>query len=352
MKLKRKAAWKIAAATLALLCVVGFALVAVLQSEWFRNEIRNRIILQVEKTTGGKVEINGFDYDWRKLTADLTGFVIHGTEKPPADPLFRVERAQITVRVLSVLERSADVSSIVLTRPQVSLTIAPDGSTNLPTPPVAVHSKDPIAELFALKLNHFVITNGLAVVNDQRIPLNVHGDGVEMAASYLKAGPSYDLTLSSRQIDLAFGGGPGLNQMMRGPLQLNARASIGKDRVLVQKVELLGATSHIVGSAMVEHFARPSVNFQVDASTTTNEVLPLVKFSYVRDGKLGVRGTGHYDQTQGWSFDGKAEAQQVRLDTKFVKLAGINGSSDVEVRKTRTGFSPHRRHRARRQICG
>jgi len=334
MKVTRKAAWKIAVAALALLCVMGVGLIAVLQSDWFRNEIRKRIVAQVEKTTGGKVEINGFDYDWRKLTATLTGFVIHGTEKPPADPLFRVESAQVTVRVLSVLERSADVSSIILTRPQMNLTIAPDGSTNLPTPPVASHSKDPISELFALKLNHFVINNGLAVVNDQRIPLNVRGDGVEVAASYLKAGPSYDVSLSSRQIDLGFGGGLGLNEMMRGPLQLSARASIGKDRVHVQKVELTGTSSHVVGSAMLEHFARPSVNFQVDASANTNEVLPLVKFVYVKDGKLAVRGSGHYDQTQGWSFDGKADARQASLDTKYVKLAGINGSSDVEVRKS------------------
>jgi translocation and assembly module TamB len=328
MKFTRKTVWKIAAIGGALFCVVAVAFLVILQSNWFRNEVRKRIVAQVETATGGKVEIAGFDYDWRKLTADLQGFVIHGTEAAPAPPLLRVETARITVRVISVLKRSADVSSIVLTRPEVNLIVAPDGSTNLPTPRVARTGKDPIRELFALKLSHFAVNNGLAVVNLQRVPLNTRADGVEIIARYRRAGPSYDVTLSSRQIDLGFG------SIMRGPLQLDAQASLGQDRVFVQKLSLNGADSSVYAHATLDHFAHPRLDFQLDAVVATNAILPPFKVAYVRDGKLAVRGAGHYDENNGWSFTGKADAQQAGFASRTVTLKSINATADVEARKS------------------
>ncbi len=332
MKVTRKSLWKIAAIALAFLCLLSLVTIAILRSGWFRDEVRKRIIAQVQTATGGTVEIGGFDYDWQNLTADLNGFVIHGTEPGSAAPLLRVERARVTVRVISILERSADISSIILTRPQVNLIVAPDGSTNIPTPAVARTAKDPMAQLFALKLKQFIVTDGLVVVNDKRIPVKVHADGVAVSASYLKAGPSYNVALSARVVDLGFG------DLVRGPLQLNASASVGKDRVFVQKVELSGESTKIAGSVMLEHFARPSVNFQVAASAAIDEILPVVKFTYVRGGKITLRGTGHYDEAAQWSFNGRAEAQQAGVETKYVTLRGINASSDVEAKSSGVVF--------------
>jgi len=328
MKIARKSVWKIAAIAAAILCALAVCLVLLLQSNWFRDEVRKRIVAQVETATGGKVEIGKFDYHWRTLTLDFRDFVIHGTEAPPADPLLRVEQALITVRILSVLERSADISSISLSKPQVNLIVASDGSTNLPTSPLARHSKDPIAELFALKLNTFAVNDGVVAVNDRRIPVNIRAGDVELTAHYLKAGPSYDLAASSRQIDLGFG------SLLRGPFQFNARASLGKDRVLVQNVELTGAASRVSGSAMLENFVHPRLNFQLDASTATDQILPVVKFTYVQGGKVALKGSGHYDEKQGWSFDGKADAQQANIDSPVLALKGINATSDVEARQS------------------
>jgi translocation and assembly module TamB len=150
MKLSRKTIGMTLALAGVLLCVLAVASLWVLQSNWFRDQVRRRIVVQVESATGGKVEIAAFDYDWRALTADLRGLVIHGTEPAGAAPLASVDTARITIRIISILERSADVSAVVLTRPRVNLLVAADGSTNLPTPLTARKtSKDPIQELFA-----------------------------------------------------------------------------------------------------------------------------------------------------------------------------------------------------------
>ena len=65
-----------------------------------------------------------------------------------------------------------------------------------------------------------------------------------------------------------------------------------------------------------------------------NDILPLVKFAYVRRGRLTLRGSGHYNENEGWSFDGKADAQQADVDARVFKLKGISVAADVDARKS------------------
>jgi hypothetical protein len=78
-----KAVKRICIALIALV-VLGAAIVItaliLIQTDWFRDKIRNRIIAEVEKSTGGRVEIGSFK--WHTFTAELAPFVVHGSEPP------------------------------------------------------------------------------------------------------------------------------------------------------------------------------------------------------------------------------------------------------------------------------
>jgi translocation and assembly module TamB len=63
--------------------VVAIAAVLVLQSDWFHQKIRAAIVAEVERATGGRVEIGPLYFSWRNLRAEVRNFVLHGTE--PAD---------------------------------------------------------------------------------------------------------------------------------------------------------------------------------------------------------------------------------------------------------------------------
>jgi translocation and assembly module TamB len=330
MNPSRKTVYKALAAAGTLFCVLAaVGLLWVLQSNWFRDQVRRRIVAQVEATTGGRVEIAAFDYDWRARTADLRGFVIHGTEPPDAAPLLSVEDAQITVKIISILERSADVSAVVLTRPQVNVIVAADGSTNLPTPlKLRKTSQDPIQRLFALKLKYFQIVNGLALVDDKRIPLNVRGDGVDMVVNYRLDGPSYEMTLASREIDL------GVGKVNRGPLSFEAQATLRKDRIIVQKAGLASEDSKVFASGSLVGFAHPQIDFQLDGTAMTDEILPVLKVSTVRGGKLILRGLGRYDEINGWSFSGKGAAEKTGYYSSAVTFERINASAEVHLEKS------------------
>ncbi len=70
-----------------LLAIIIAGLVTV-QTEWFKNKIREKIVAVTEDATGGRVEIGKFDYDWHGLTAEVAPFIVHGREPASAPPFF------------------------------------------------------------------------------------------------------------------------------------------------------------------------------------------------------------------------------------------------------------------------
>src|ERR1700719_3449229 len=105
-----------------LLLIAFLAAIGVLQTVWFKNKVRARIMAVAETATGGRVEIGKFDYDWRSLTVELAPFVVHGKEPRQAAPFFRADRIRIGLRIISLLDRQVDLVSLYVERPQASVT--------------------------------------------------------------------------------------------------------------------------------------------------------------------------------------------------------------------------------------
>src|SRR5579863_322831 len=106
--------------TLSLLGVAGLVVALVVagiilvQTAWFRNAVRERIVSVVARATGGRVEIGSFSYNWRNLTAEVSPFVLHGTEPPSASPLFRADKIQIGLKIISALEKKVDIAFLIV----------------------------------------------------------------------------------------------------------------------------------------------------------------------------------------------------------------------------------------------
>ncbi len=167
---------KIAALCLLGLAGLGVALliagVVVVQTAWFKNQVRVRIVSVMERATGGRVEIGGFSYNWRNLTAEVKSFVLHGTEPASAPPLFRADKIQIGLKIISALEKKVDIASLIVDSPQVYITIGPDGSTNIPRPKIPRFNQNVIEDLLDLKVQHIELRHGWAAYNSWRVPLD------------------------------------------------------------------------------------------------------------------------------------------------------------------------------------
>jgi translocation and assembly module TamB len=181
---------------LSLLGLTGLAIallitgVVLVQTAWFKNLVRMRIQSVVERATGGRVEIGSFSYNWRALTADVQAFVLHGTEPDTAPPLFRADKIQIGLRIISALEKKVDIASLIVDSPHVYITISPDGSTNIPGPKIARFNQNVIEDLLDLHVKHIELRHGMVAYNSWRVPLDAIGEHLQMSLVYEPAGPS------------------------------------------------------------------------------------------------------------------------------------------------------------------
>jgi len=70
------------AAAFCLVLVLGIAVVITLRSDWFHNAVRDRIVAEVEKATGGRAEIGKNDQAIRTLAGAKTLNELAGTMIP------------------------------------------------------------------------------------------------------------------------------------------------------------------------------------------------------------------------------------------------------------------------------
>ena len=173
---------------LVLACVAG---VLILRSDRFHEYIRRTIVAKIEQATGGRVELGGFSFSASNLTAQADRLVLHGKEASDEPPLVRVGSVKIGLRILSVMERKVDLASVSVVKPQVRIVFYPDGTNNLPSPGHPGGGKVWSEELLNLAVRQYDISDGLMEYDDRKIPLDLHGGGLEIHLSYDPRKPAY-----------------------------------------------------------------------------------------------------------------------------------------------------------------
>src|SRR6266516_2097665 len=133
---RRRILWIGAAALAALVLGAFLTALAVLRSDWFYRKVRAGLVDTVQTATGGRAELGGFRFDWRRLRAEVQSFTLHGNEPAGKPPLFRASSISIGLKIVSLLKREVDLRSLDIAEPRVFLIVYPDGRTNVPEPKV------------------------------------------------------------------------------------------------------------------------------------------------------------------------------------------------------------------------
>ncbi len=94
--------WVVMAGLFAILVV---ALGWFLQSPAFREIVRNRVVSELEKATGGDVEMQSLTWNVSKLEVEAKGITIRGLEPPTDVPLVHIDRLFARVHIVSFFER-------------------------------------------------------------------------------------------------------------------------------------------------------------------------------------------------------------------------------------------------------
>jgi translocation and assembly module TamB len=314
---RRRLLWRTLAALAALALAAFLSALVIVRSSWFRDQVRQRMVRAVEESTGGRVEIGSFQFDWKRMRAEARGLVIHGLEPADKPPLFRAESVVVGLKIVSVLDRKADIQYLEVSAPRVYLAVAADGRTNIPEPKIRHRGAGTMETVLNLAIGQFSLSGGEVEVEKRgTVPFEIHGKQLAARLVYDRAGPRYRGDISVQPLEVRWDKGE------RTPLDIHATVAFEKNRIGVEALKLATGATTVNVSGAVEDLAAPRARFRYDARLA---VADGARFLGIRglSGLALVRGSAEWSGPFGFSLDGDLHATAMEYRTEGVRLQGF-----------------------------
>ena len=171
----------------------------------FQALVRRRVVAELERITGGRVDLGGIHTVPFRFQVEIRDLTIHGREAAGEVPYAHVDRLVARVKLISTLATEFGFSSLVLDHPVVHIVLYPDGTTNQPVPALKrTSTKTSIDQLFSLSIGELEVRRGEFFWNDQRTPFDFTAHDVSADATYSLLHRRYDGNLLLGKIDTKF----------------------------------------------------------------------------------------------------------------------------------------------------
>ena len=301
------------------------------QSRWLREKVRIAIVSELETATGGRVELGAFRFDWKTLTAEVDRLAIHGKESAEQAPLLFVDRIRIGLKIISLLRRDIDVSSIGAEHPQIHLIQYADGTNNVPAPKLRrASNKSPVETILDLKIRSFDLRNGLLLAeapgdNKRRVPFSTKAENIAAKVGYdpLPARYSMEIAVDPLYFDSKETG--------KLKLQLQAAAAVERNRLTVSKAFVATATSEVnITNGVLDDFTNPNIAADIAARVSIAELGGILHLQSAQSGIATLTGSGKYVGPKDYTLQGKLHSDnfQFRTLTKSFVLKQARIDSD------------------------
>ncbi len=262
----RRLALIIGGSLTALSVVLLVAGIVIVQTDWFRNLVRQKIVSAVETGTGGRAEIGSFAFDWRRLRADVRDFVVHGLEPAGAAPLFRARLVEVDLKLISPFKGMVDIAYLLVDTPQAHVIVYPDGHTNVPSPKVqSASNKSGLETIVDLAIGRFDLRNGSLTFAESRSDFSASGGNLRAQIAYNPLHPSYRGEVDISPLHLTSAGNAPLDVDVRLPLVLE------KDKITLADARLTTPLSQVVVSGSMEHLVAPRTSAHIVARVALEE---------------------------------------------------------------------------------
>jgi len=291
--------WIAAGSLAALALLLALSAILVLRSDWFREKVRERILTEVEKATGGRAEIGAFRFDWKQLRAEVDGFVLHGIEPPDGPPLARADAIVVGIKIVSVLKRSVDLRYLDVRRPQVYVILYADGHTNMPAPKVRRAGKGAVETILDLAIGRFSLQNGSFEVSGQgKTPFDAQGRNLRAQFGYDAGGPRYRGQLSIAPAQFQWGG------YRPVPLEVSLALDVEKNRVRIDSGRVATGQSQAEFSGAIDSLTDFSGAFQYKVRASLGEVTRTFGWRLQLDGPVTLAGKASFRGTSVYQASG------------------------------------------------
>ena len=296
----------------------------------FQNWLRQRVISELERVTGGRVEIGSLHTVPFRLRVIIRGLTIHGLEAPTEIPLFHAEQLTATARIISLTGAEFGLEALEAERPVIHLLVNPDGSTNIPGP--RTQNKNPIQQLFELSIGKLQVAGGEVIYGDERIPLDftAHDVNAEMNFGVLRRRFHANISVGKSDTVLAsyrpfsWSGG--------------ARFTLSRQGANIHELRLTSAGSTFEAKGNLEDFSRPRMSLDYNLKLDLADAAAILRRPEVRHGTLQANGKGLWS-ADNFSSLGKLIIKDLEWREAPVGLRNANLDTDFSIDPTKLTLS-------------
>ena len=316
-----------AASAAALVVLLGIAGVLALRSAWFDRQVRTRIVDEVETATGGRVEIGAFRFNWRELRAEVTGFVLHGTEPAGRPPLLRADRVSVGLKIISLARRDVDIESLQVVHPQAYLVFDAEGRSNIPQPKIRpAPGRTAMEDILDLAIGRFSLENGAVEVESRgRVPLDAHGRNLRAKFLYQPAGPLYRGEISIDPLEARFGGYDPV------PLRVSLTADLEKNRIRVAGGKAAASDSEVSFSGSLDDFVHPRAQVRYELHVDAGQLGRILRLPSRQSGSVESAGSASWSPESNLSVSGSLRASDVNYRDPSLDLRGFRAEGAIDI---------------------
>jgi len=316
--------------------IVGFTLLGIviaaglyLTSSGFQDRVRSKLIVELERVTGARVEMKHFRWNLSRLEVEATDVTLHGLEGPSEVPYAHVDRLYARAKILSFFGREIGLRAVTFAKPVIHIIVFPDGSTNQPVPKVkSENNKSAVDRLFELAIDHAEITEGVLLFNDHRLPFEFSGDHVSAGLTYALLAKRYDGSIHIGQMDATY------KDFL--PVRSNADVefSLARDGAELKALHWASARSQIEASGRMTNFNDPRIDLSYNATLDLAEVGHVSHQPEMRAGKLIVNGQGSYTVAE-FSTAGRVMLQNAAWMEDGLSVPGLTAAGNFSAKRDR-----------------
>jgi translocation and assembly module TamB len=312
--------------SLAIILAAGFiGAILVLQSSWFYEKVRARIIGTIETATGGHAEIGSFRFDWRQLRAEVDGFTLRGNEPPDRPPLFRATSVTVGLKIVSLLRRDIDIQSLEVKNPHIYLIVYPDGHTNIPEPKIkSQNERTAVETLLNLAVGQFQLENGIFEVDARgQTPFNASGRNLNAKFLYERATPLYRGDIAIDPLDVRWNGKEAV------PFAVQMRLTLERNRIGILSAHCATGNSHIDFSGAVEDLNSPRADFNYQASASVPDVTRIFRVRNLDRGVVQLTGNATWAGSSNYMISGKLHATGLAFHQDSLRFRNFRTEADL-----------------------
>lgn len=295
-----------------------------LNSNGFRDRMRHQVIAELERVTGGRVELRSFTWRLSGLEFDVTDLTIHGLEAAGEVPYAHIDHAHVQLKIISVLKRGLGLRELVLDHPVFHLIVYPSGSTNQPRPKMQ-QSAGPAARLFDVAMDKFQINNGLLLWNDRPVPVNISAENISAGMTYASSPAGYRGTIRTDALKIEYKSSPVVAS--RAEVDFTLRP----DGVDLTDIHWASQHSHFDANGTIRNFQKPRVEGHYAASLDGREVAPLLGAPGLRQGTIALDGNLRYASVDDFFSSGHLGISKASYEASGVRISGVQADSEFSI---------------------